>query len=302
MKLISVWGSPGGGKTTISLELAKFISQTTHKNVVLIFTDDQASPLTYLFPKLEGEGGSLGSIVATAGFNQEAIKKALVNHKKNKYLAFLGYRDGESKLKYPEMVESQVMDLFIALGPLFDYCIVDCQSTIQNDLITQYALRYGEVVMLGGGDLKSIAFFKSSSSQLLDYPGVRNAHQAVNNPWDFESWLMVAEKYNEKVEYFFSYSIDIQMAYLEGTSIEPIDHNRRNQDLLDEMSGLAEFLMRQENETEEAPSKKSKKRFELGNRKKKEKAPKQAKVKKIGHFFSFGRKKKKEDLGIEQQD
>jgi cellulose biosynthesis protein BcsQ len=296
MKLISVWGSPGGGKTTISLELAKFISQTTEKNVVLIFTEDQADPLTYLFPKLDQEGGSLGHIVATAGFNQEAIKKTLVNHKKNKNLAFLGYRDGESKRRYPDMVESQVVDLFIALGPLFDYCIVDGQSNISNDLITQYALRYGEVVMLGGGDLKSIAFFKSISSQIQDYQGIRNARHAVNNPWDFESWLMVAEKYEEKVEYFFPYSIDLQLGYLEGTSINPLDHNRHNKELLDEIDELANQLMEIDSKNENIAVKKFNKRFKVSKRTKKEKAPKPQKEKKMGHLFSFGRNKIKEDL------
>lgn len=286
MKLISVWGSPGGGKTTLSLELAKKISLDTQKNVVLIFPDDQASPISYLFPSLEKEGGSLGNIVATAGFNQEAIKKTLVNHRKNKYLAFLGYRDGESRLKYPEMVESQVMDLFIALGHLFDYCIVDCQSNVMYDRITQYALRYGEVVTLGGGDLKSIAFFKSISSQIQDYPGIRQAISAVNNPWDFETWKMMAEKYNEKVTFFFPYSADLQMAYLEGTSIEPLENNRRNKEWFEALTELIGELLEDGAETPEFNQ--DERKFRKKSRVKKEKKPKQR------NRLSFGRKKKQE--------
>ncbi|AFA47918.1 ParA family protein [Acetobacterium woodii] len=285
MKLISVWGSPGGGKTTLSVELAKKISLDTQKNVVLIFPDDQASPISYLFPSLEKEGGSLGSIVATAGFNQEAIKKTLVNHRKNKYLAFLGYRDGESRLNYPEMVESQVIDLFIALGHLFDYCIVDCQSNVMYDRITQYALRYGEVVMLGGGDLKSIAFFKSISSQIQDYPGIRQAISAVNNPWDFETWKMMAEKYNEKVTCFFPYSADLQMAYLEGTSIEPFKNNHHNKEWHDALTKLMSELLEAAAPPEVNPDEqKSKKK----NRVKKEKKPK------VKRRPFFGRKKEQE--------
>lgn len=284
MKLISIWGSPGGGKTTISLELAKNISKKTQKNVALIFTEDQASPITYLFPNLEKEGGSLGDIVATAGFNQEAIKRTLVNHRKNKNLAFLGYRDGETKKKYVDMVESQVIDLFIALGHLFDYCIVDCQSNLQNDLITQYALRYGEVVTLGGGDLKSVAFFKGINGQIQDYPGIRKAISAVNNPWDFETWKMIAEKYNDKVEYYFPYSTDLQMAYLEGTSIDDLASNRHNRDFIDELSDLASWFIsgsyekRDVDEDKQLKKKKGKKKKEHSK----------------GLSLSFGRRRKQE--------
>ncbi|MDO9492001.1 hypothetical protein [Acetobacterium sp.] len=246
MEVITVWGSPGGGKTTLSLELAKKISEETKENVVLIFAEDQASPLSYLFPSLNKEGGSLGKIITMAGFDQEELLKTLVNHPKNKYLAFLGYRSEDSKLSYPEVVEAQVIDLFVTLGQKFKYAIVDGQSNFHNDWITQYGLRYGKCIMVGGGDLKSVAFFNGTIAMLQDFSGFRDtAIRVLNNPWDFDSWLLVGDKYGG-VSYTFPYSMDIQMAYLEETSIKSLKQSKRNREFVNGLSQLSQELIQGE--------------------------------------------------------
>lgn len=272
MDVITVWGSPGGGKTTLSLELAKHISEKTKENVVLIFTEDQASPLSYLFPSLNKEGGSLGKIITMAGFDQEELLNTLVNHPKNKYLAFLGYRSEDSKPSYPEVVEPQVIDLFVTLGQKFKYAIIDGQSNFHNDWITQYGLRYGSCVMVGGGDLKSIAFFNGTTAMLQDFTGFRdNVIRVLNNPWDFDSWLLVGDKYGG-IDYAFPYSMDIQMAYLEETSIKSLKQTKRNREFVDALNQLSQELIQEE----EILGLKNKKR-KSGNQKKR---PKKERIKK----------------------
>lgn len=291
MEIITVWGSPGGGKTTLSLELAKHISEKTKENVVLIFTEDQASPLSYLFPSLNKDGGSLGKIITMAGFDQEELLKTLVNHPKNKYLAFLGYRSEDSKSSYPEVVEPQVIDLFVTLGQKFKYAIVDGQSNFHNDWITQYGLRYGNCVMVGGGDLKSIAFFNGTTAMLQDFTGFRdNVVRVLNNPWDFDSWLLIGDKYGG-VSYSFPYSMDIQMAYLEETSIKSLKQTKRNREFVDALSQLSLELIQEE----ERADQKTKKR-KSGNQKKrpqKERIKKEKMLKK--KFFKFPFRKAKEE-------
>jgi hypothetical protein len=274
MEVITVWGSPGGGKTTLSLELAKKISEETKENVALIFTEDQASPLAYLFPSLSKDGGSLGKIITMAGFDQEELLKTLVNHPKNKCLAFLGYRNGDTKLSYPEVVEAQVIDLFVTLGQKFKYAIIDGQSDFHNDWITQYGLRYGKCVTVGGGDLKSIAFFSGTISMLQDFPGFRDtAIRVLNNPWDFDTWRLIGDKYGG-VTHAYPYCMDIQKTYLEGTSIKPPKTSKRNQEFMDEISELSQTLI----EDKEKDVKKEKSRYKMKRSKKKDikknKAPK----------------------------
>ncbi|KNZ42410.1 hypothetical protein [Acetobacterium bakii] len=270
MEVIGVWGSPGGGKTTLAMELAKTISEETKENVVLIFTEDQASPLSYLFPGRNKEGGSLGKIITMAGFDQDELIRTLVNHPKNKYLACLGYRNEDCKLSYPDVVESQVIDLFVTLGQKFKYAVVDGQSNFHNDWITQYALRYGRCVMVGGGDLKSIAFFNATTTLLQDFPGFRDsAIRVANNPWDFETWRLIGEKYGG-VQHYFPYCMDVQLAYLEERSIESIKTTKRNREFVRELSRLRESLMA---ETSEYPHENRSTRKQ--KRSKKERIPKQ---------------------------
>jgi len=243
MELIGVWGSQGSGKSTVSLELAKNIVKETNENCLLIFCEDLGSPLSFLFPGLSKSGGSLGDIITSAGFSQDELKKTLVSHPKNQHLAFLGYREEESKLTYPTVGESQVIDLFITLKQIFKYIVVDCKSDFTTDLITKYVLQEGKCLMLGGGDLKSVAFFNATLRLMNDYPGFRDRKiKAVNNPWDFETWRLIADKY-AGTEYFFPYCSEIQKMYLEERNIEDLDNSKRNRDFSVEMNDLTIQLL-----------------------------------------------------------
>jgi len=243
MELIGVWGSQGSGKSTVSLELAKKIVKETNENCLLIFCEDLGSPLSFLFPGLSKSGGSLGDIITSAGFSQDELKKNLVNHPKNQHLAFLGYREEESKLTYPTVGESQVIDLFITLKQIFKYIVVDCKSDFTTDLITKYVLQEGKCLMLGGGDLKSVAFFNATLPLMNDYLGFRDRKiKAVNNPWDFETWRLIADKYVD-TEYFFPYCAELQKMYLEERNIDDLDNSKRNRDFTVEMNDLTLQLL-----------------------------------------------------------
>lgn len=275
MELISVWGSPGGGKTTIAIEIAKRISKQTQKNCLILFTDDLASPLNYLFPSLEDKGGSLGKIITTAGFYQEELVKSLVYHPDYKYMCFLGFRKNETRYNYPEISEMQVLDMFVSLGQLVDYVIVDCVTDFTNNAISQYALKEGKCVQVGGGDLKSISYFQDIHYLSRAYGGIRdNNVQVVNNPWDFDVWRTVADQYGD-VKFFFPFCMEIQEHYLEEKSLLSLN-DRMSRDFDDEMRDMIEYLLNVDMSTQNAKIT-QKKRF---------KKEKQVKEKKNRKMFS----------------
>jgi hypothetical protein len=145
--------------------------------------------------------------------------------------------------------------------------------------------------MVGGGDLKSIAFFNGTTAMLQDFTGFRdNVVRVLNNPWDFDSWLLVGDKYGG-VSYSFPYSMDIQMAYLEETSIKSLKQTKRNREFVDALSQLSLELIQEE----ERADQKTKKR-KSGNQKKR---PKNERIKKEKmpkkKLFKFPFRKAKEE-------
>lgn len=242
MKLIGVWGSPSGGKTTIALELAKNITHLTDKNCLLIFTEDKGNPLSYLFPSQNDIGGSLGEIVTRTNFNQTELKQSLVWHPENDRICFLGFRNDESRYNYSKISKEQANDLFVNLTYMLDYVIVDCQADFKNDPISQYALKEGRCINVGGGDLKSLSFYNSMNSQMRDYNGLRtDCIQVANNPWDFDTWDLVAEKY-KNVKYTFPYNADIQDAYLEEDNMKLLKNTKDNRVFIRELNLLTNDL------------------------------------------------------------
>lgn len=242
MELISIWGSPGSGKTTLSVEMAKLLVKQNQKNCLILFTDDLTSPINYLFPSLSDKGGSLGKIVTTAGFYQDELIKGLVYHPDYKYLCFLGFRKNETRYNYSDISEMQVLDLFVSLGQLVDYVIVDCASDFTKDPISQYALKEGKCVQVGGGDLKSISYFQDVYYLSRAYGGIRDRNiQVANNPWDFEIWKTVADQYGD-VKHYFPFVMDIQEHYLEEKSLISLNDNKHNRDFINEMNRLIQDL------------------------------------------------------------
>ena len=88
-QVLAVWGSPGSGKTTVAVKLAKYLAGRK-KNVILLLCDMTAPMLPCICPpgELECEH-SLGSVLAGARVSESLVKHNLITHKKNGCLTFL---------------------------------------------------------------------------------------------------------------------------------------------------------------------------------------------------------------------
>ena len=81
-QVLAVWGSPGSGKTTVAVKLAKYLAGKK-KNVILLLCDMTAPMLPCICPpgELECEH-SLGSVLAAVRVSESLVKHNLVTHKK----------------------------------------------------------------------------------------------------------------------------------------------------------------------------------------------------------------------------
>ena len=105
--VLAVWGSPGSGKTTTAVKLAKYLADKK-KNVVLVLCDMTAPMLPCICPPsdLECEKnshrpyGSLGSILSAAHVTELLVKYNMITHKKMSYLTMIGMLKGENEYTY----------------------------------------------------------------------------------------------------------------------------------------------------------------------------------------------------------
>lgn len=167
--VLAVWGSPGSGKTTVAVKIAKYLADKK-RNVALLLCDMTAPmlPCICLSSELEYER-SLGSILAAAHVSENLVKHNCVTHKRYSYLTMLGMLKGENEYTYPPYAETQARELIECLRGIATYVVIDCGSYIANDILSAVALMEADSVLrLANCDLKSVSYLSSQLPLLRD--------------------------------------------------------------------------------------------------------------------------------------
>jgi cellulose biosynthesis protein BcsQ len=169
VQVLAVWGSPGSGKTTVSVRLAKYLAGQK-KNVALLLCDMTTPMMPCICPPndLECER-SLGSILAATHVTDLLIKQNCVTHKKHEYLTIIGMLKGENVFTYPPYSLELATELIDHLRDIAPYIIIDCGSYIAHDILSAVSLLEADSVLrLVNCDLKSISYLSSQLPLLKD--------------------------------------------------------------------------------------------------------------------------------------
>lgn len=167
-KMIAVIGSPGSGKTTVTLKLAQELYCATTNGAVIYLSPSLKVPaIGVLFPNYTPDSiFSLGEMLDKTDIYEEDILNHLVTVKSMNNFGCLGYKAGENKFSFPVLTEDKVKSLFDVLHKMAGYVFVDCTEE-ENDLISQYALGVAdEVILVLSPDLKSMVYLSSNESAL----------------------------------------------------------------------------------------------------------------------------------------
>lgn len=215
--VLAVWGSPGSGKSTVAVKLAKYLADKK-KNVVLVLCDMTAPMLPCICPPsdLEHEK-SLGSILSATHVTEPLVKYNMMTHKKMSYLTIIGMLKGENEYTYASYSKVQAQELIENLRKIAPFVIIDCGSYIANDILSAVALLESDSVLrLVNCDLKSISYL-SSQLQLLQ-----------NSNWDMEKQYKAASNIKPdhgiahmsgamgNLSFKIPHSDEVEQQYLEG--------------------------------------------------------------------------------------
>ena len=167
-KMIAVIGSPGSGKTTVTMKLAQELYCATTNGAVIYLSPSLKVPaIGVLFPNYTPDSiFSLGEMLDKTDIYEEDILNHLVTVKSMNNFGCLGYKAGENRFSFPVLTEDKVKSLFDELHKMAGYVFIDCTEE-ENDLISQYALGVAdEVILVLSPDLKSMVYLSSNESAL----------------------------------------------------------------------------------------------------------------------------------------
>lgn len=167
-KVITVWGSPGSGKSMFCCILAKVL--TRDKRKAIIINGESSTPMLpiWLPEQIIETGASIGQVLSSVEIDTSLVASHVTVLKSYPYIGLMGYSAGETPLSYPEADYGMVLQLVSAASRLVDYVILDCSSSMTN-VFTPAAIESGDlVVRILTPDLKGINYLKAHQPLLAD--------------------------------------------------------------------------------------------------------------------------------------
>jgi MinD-like ATPase involved in chromosome partitioning or flagellar assembly len=180
-KVIAIYGSPGAGKTTLSVKLAGHFARLK-ENVVIVSPDTVAPTTPVIAPGYEGTGG-LGHIITAGAVTTDSILRAMVPLPGSKYIGLIAYLKGENIYDYPAYSDERTRDFYALLRPLADRIVIDLPSSLITDAFSLASLVEADrLVRLCAPELKAVSYFASTLKALADRKFGREDEIALLSP------------------------------------------------------------------------------------------------------------------------
>ena len=175
-KVITVWGSPGSGKSMFCCILAKAL--TKEKQKAIIINADLSTPMlpVWLPEQMIEANASVGQVLSSMEIDTTLVASKVTVLKSYPFIGVMGYSAGENPLSYPEVKYDMVLKLIEAAKKLVDFVILDCCSNMTN-VFTPAAIEAGDaIVRILTPDLKGVNYLKAHQPLLVDSRFRYNEH------------------------------------------------------------------------------------------------------------------------------
>lgn len=167
-KVITVWGSPGSGKSMFCCILAKALTRDKRKAIIINAEISVPMLPVWLPEQVIQTGASIGQVLSSVEIDTTLVASHVTVLKSYPFIGLMGYSAGENPLSYPEIQYSMVLQLINAAAKLVDYVILDCSPNMTN-VFTPAAIESGDLILrILTPDLKGINYLKAHQPLLVD--------------------------------------------------------------------------------------------------------------------------------------
>lgn len=229
-KVITVWGSPGSGKSMFSCILAKALTRDKRKAIIINAEISVPMLPVWLPEQIIQTNASVGQVLSSVEIDTSLVAGHVTVLKSYPFIGVMGYAAGENPLSYPEVKYAMVLQLVNAAARLVDFVILDCSSNMTN-VFTPAAIESGDLVIrILTPDLKGVKLTKREI-QLHDQAVclLQKEHLSHEDKlFIFENFREDAEHINSKSGAFFTpfglaNDFTLQIPCLYGKTIRIID-------------------------------------------------------------------------------
>lgn len=215
-RIISIYGPPDSGKTTVSVALSEVLANKGY-NTCIVCCDNKVPTIPVLLPQTVNKVGapaskvrSIGKVLSCVDFSASDILNQFVYTNKYKNIVLIGYAYGENESSYPLPTDYDAYEFIKKLADMVDYIIVDCGNDITSSLCKVSMEHSDSILRIAGSSYKDIVYYASNES-LIPEGAIKKAEHILIAP------KMVKQDNMEYLKGFYG-EINYKMKYDENVS------------------------------------------------------------------------------------
>ncbi len=167
-KIIAVWGNPGSGKSVFCCILAKALTRSKKKAIIISADSDLPMLPVWIPEEIVETNSSIGQVLSSLNIDTTLVASHVTILKTYPFIGLMGYATGENPLSYPEIQYEKVKQLIYAAAKLVDYVLLDCNSSLTN-IFTPAAIESADhIIRILTPDLRGIHYLKANQPLLKD--------------------------------------------------------------------------------------------------------------------------------------
>lgn len=220
-KVITVWGSPASGKSTLAGILARHYAEKG-KSTLLVSFDSDVPMLPLWLPNEDvPQSQSLGNILTAKDLSTDVIVKKIQPYMPQQNIGFIGYCAGDKFMDYPTSY-NKIIETIKVMREISEVLILDTVTSLANIAVPATIEMADKVICVLTPTLKGINYYKSNLSLLQTNKfNIDNQIKVLNQVKKTHA-IEEASSAVGKADIILPYDVDIENAELGGEMVNTL--------------------------------------------------------------------------------